>query len=59
MEDDSNAQLKAFRKIKYIRLQQQLDQMRRTANLRSGSRGFKARRELAAFELQVDEARQR
>ena len=58
IDDDSRAQIKVFREIKFARLQARLDQMRRAANLRSGSRGFKARKELAGFEVQVNEASQ-
>ena len=59
MDGDSKAQIKAFREIKQARLQERLDQMRKAANLRSGARGFKARKELAVFEVQVEKASHR
>jgi hypothetical protein len=59
MDGDSKTQIKAFREIKHARLKQRLDQMQKSANLRSGARGFKARKELAIFEEQVQKASSR
>jgi len=53
------AQLAAYRRIRYSRLQDRLKDMQKNANLRSGSRGFRARQGLSSFEHVVEEARLR
>jgi hypothetical protein len=55
-KEDVDAQVKAYREVKYYRLLQVLRRMQKVSSLRSGARGFKARKELASFEIKVNEA---
>jgi hypothetical protein len=55
-KDNIDAQVRAYREVKHRRLLQILYRMQRVTSLRSGARGFKARKELASFEGRVNEA---
>ncbi|KAH9987849.1 putative ABC transporter [Xylariaceae sp. FL0662B] len=62
--DDDNdsremAQLRAYRRLQYNRKLRELAEMEKNAALRSGARGFQARKELIAFERHVEEYRNR
>ena len=57
--DESWAQIRAYRQLLYNRMQRQLAKLRENAALRSGARGSQARKELLAFEKRVEEAKDR
>lgn len=52
--NDSFAALRAIRTVRHQRLKRQLAEMDKDARLRSGSRGFAARKALVAFEKKVE-----
>jgi hypothetical protein len=58
IEQSSNpyAPLRAIRKVRHDRLKKQLFEMDKDARLRSGQRGFQARKALTAFEKKVTES---
>lgn len=52
-DHDSFAALRAIRRVRHERLKRQLEEMDKDARLRSGSRGFAARKALVEFEKRV------
>lgn len=57
--DDPASQIKAWRQINYERKKEDLLRAQKSVNMRSGSRGFKARKELVQVEEAVAEAKDR
>lgn len=55
-ESDALAPVRAYRQLKFERLQRKLFEADRTAKLRSGARGYDARKELIVVEKEVKEA---
>lgn len=55
-QSDSLAPVWAYRQLKLERLKRKLFQAERTARLRSGARGYDARKELIVVEKEVAEA---
>lgn len=53
---DPYAPVRALRKVRHDRLKKQLFEMDKDARLRSGQRGFQARKALTAFEKIVEES---
>lgn len=53
------AQLRAYRRLQYNRMRRRLPELQKYSALRSGARGSQARKELLAFEKQIDEAKNR
>lgn len=53
---DPYAPVRALRKVRHDRLKNQLFEMDKDARLRSGQRGFQARKALTAFEKRVEES---
>ncbi|KAI1119702.1 putative ABC transporter [Nemania abortiva] len=51
--------IRAYRHLQHNQMQRQLAQLQRNANLRSGARGSKARKEMTSYEKDVDGARAR
>ena len=58
-EDGGWAPIYAYRQLKYTRMLRELAVMRKNAELKSGSRGFQARKELLAFEKVVEDAKEK
>ena len=58
-EDGGWGQIHAYRQLKYARMLRELAVMRKNAELKSGSRGFQARKELLAFEKVVEDAKKK
>ena len=58
-EDEGWARIHAYRQLKHARMLRELATLRKNAELRSGSRGSQARKELLAFEKVVEEAKER
>lgn len=61
-EDDGDggwAQLRAYRRLQYKRMRRRLVELRKNSALRSGARDLQARKELLAFEKQIEEAKNR
>ncbi len=56
---DSYGPLRALRKVRHERLQQELFILDKNARLRSGARGLQARKALTAFEKTVAESESR
>jgi ATP-binding cassette, subfamily F, member 3 len=54
--DDGWAQIRAFRALQHDRLQRRLFESQKNANLRSGARGYQARKDLIILEKVVEEA---
>ena len=57
--NDESERIGAYRNWKCSQMQQQLAELQKRAARSSGARGAQARKELLAFEKQVEEARQR
>lgn len=55
-QSDTLGPVRAYRRLKHERLQRKLFQAERTARLRSGARGYDARKELIAVEKEVSDA---
>lgn len=60
-EDNDNgwAQIQAYRRLQYNRMQRQLAELQKNAGFKSGARGSDARKELLYFEKRVVEAKER
>ena len=58
-EDGGWTQIHAYRQLKYARMLRELAVIRKNAELKSGSRGFQARKELLAFEKVVEDAKEK
>lgn len=52
---DTNAPARVVKTLKHENLLKELEDAKKTAQLRSGARGLKARKELKAIELQFEE----
>lgn len=55
---DSWANVQAYRRLQYQRLQRQLLEIEKLASLRSGARGYQVRKELVAFERKVAKSKE-
>lgn len=60
LEDgDGRGIVRGMREVRFARRQRELEEKRKEAGVRSGARGFKARKELKVMEVEVEEERRR